>query len=127
MKTSNPVSATPLNKIVQQYHPLKKLIYYRKRRHTYFLTEIGEKDIKVSFFFFLIHPANSNLREISVLFLEFLGRLLHIVSDKTVGTTTDQRNLSVIERGKIYIFLHRKEKKSSLFYFLNPDNSSKTK
>ena len=30
-----------------------------KRRHTYFLIEMGEKDMEVSLFY-LIHPANSN-------------------------------------------------------------------
>ena len=38
-----------------------------------------------------------------MLFVEFLTLLLHIVSDETVETTTDQRNLYIIGRDKIYI------------------------
>ena len=48
----------------------KKFVYYRKRRRTYFLIEIGKKDMKVSLFY-LIHPANSNSRENSGILTRF--------------------------------------------------------
>ena len=51
----------------------------------YFLIQMGEKDMEVSSFY-LIHPANRNSRqnsgysrEISILFVKFLTRLLHRV------------------------------------------------
>ena len=40
----------------------KKFVYYRKRRPTYFLIEMGEKSLKSSLFYF-IYSANSNSRE----------------------------------------------------------------
>ena len=48
----------------------KKIVYYQKRRCTYFLIEIGEKDMKASIFY-LIHPANSNSLENSGILTRF--------------------------------------------------------
>ena len=45
-----------------------------------------------------------------MLFVEFLTRLLHIVStSETVESPTDQRNLSIIGRDKIFIFSKKRE------------------
>ena len=46
---------------------LKKFVYYRKRRCTYFLIEIFEK----SSLFYFIYPANSNSRENSDILARF--------------------------------------------------------
>ena len=57
--------------------------------------------------------------EISVLYVYFLTRLLHIVSQAKQLLTKEIHLLS--EETK-YIFLQRKEKKCNLFiYFMNPD------
>ena len=45
--------------------------------------------------FCLIYPPNSNSREISVLFVEFLTSAESFTGE-TVITTTDQRNFSII-------------------------------
>ena len=42
-------------------------------------------------------------REISVLFVEFLTRLLQSFTGETVKTTTDQKNLSIIASDNVHI------------------------
>ena len=55
-------TASALSQNTQNNQLPKKFVCYRKRRHTDFLIEIGEKDTKLSSFY-LMNPANSNSRE----------------------------------------------------------------
>ena len=79
---------------------------------------------------YLIHPANSNshenlgIREISVFLGEFLTCFLHKVSKVKQSKQLLTKEIRVLLE-ETNIFLHRKEKKCSLFYFMNPDNSSR--
>ena len=88
--------------------------------------------MKVSLFY-LIHPANSNSREILGILMRFPCFKLclffnsssaYCVTGETVETTTDQRNLSIIGRGKIYISSKKRNAIYLFIYFMNPDNSN---
>ena len=63
--------------------------------------------------------------EISVLFVEFSTRLLHIVSQAEQSKQLLTKEIHLLSEETKYIFLQRKEKKCSLFYLMNPDNSNK--
>ena len=79
--------------------------------------------MKVSLFY-LIHPANSNSHEISVLSVYFLTHLLHIVSHAKQSKQLLTKEICLLSKETKYIFLQRKEKKCNLFiYLMNPDNS----
>ena len=89
----------------------KKFVYYRKRRRTYFIIEMGEIDMKARLFY-LILPAYSDSRENSVISRDFsafywIFNLCSVYSftGETVKTTTDQRNSSII--GSDDLFPHR--------------------
>ena len=63
--------------------------------------EIFEKDMKVSLFY-IIHPANSNSRKNSGILANFSAfcqiftvSSAYCVTNETIETTTDQRNLSI--------------------------------
>ena len=82
--------------------------------------------MKVSLFY-LIHPANSNSgsHEISVLYVNILTRLLHIVSQAKQSKQLLTKEICLLSEETKYIFLQRKEKKCILFiYLMNPDNSN---
>ena len=87
--------------------------------------------MKVSLFY-LIHPANSNSREISGILTRlpcfmsnFLTRLLHIVSQAIQSKQLLTKEICLLSEETKYIFFQRKEKKCNLFiYLMNPDNSN---
>ena len=63
--------------------------------------------------------------EISVLYVYFLTRLLHIVSQAKQSKQLLTKEICLLSEEAKYIFLQRKEKKCNLFiYFMNPDNSN---
>ena len=107
----------------QSKQQLTKEIRLLSEATTYILIEIGENDMKVSLFY-LIHPANSNSREISGIVMRFLCFMsifnlssAYCVTGETVETTTDQRNLSIIGRGKIYISSKKREEMQFIYLF----------
>ena len=88
--------------------------------------------MKVSLFY-LIHPASSNSREnwvfsqdFSAFFVEFLSRLLHVVSQAKLSRHLLTKEIRLLSEETKYIFVQRKEQKCSLFYLMNPDNSKRT-
>ena len=76
--------------------------------------------MKVSLFY-LIHPAYSNSRKISGILTRFLCFMSIFNSSSaycvTVETTTDQRNLSIIGRDKIYISSKKREEMQFIYLF----------
>ena len=72
--------------------------------------------MKVSLFY-LIHPANSNSRENSGILMRFPCFMSNCVTGETVETTTDQRNLSIIGRDKIYISSKKREEMQFIYLF----------
>ena len=78
--------------------------------------------MKVSLFY-LIHPANSNSRKISgiptrfpcFMSIFFNSSSAYCVTGETVKTTTDQRNLSIIGRDKIYISSKKREEMQFIY------------
>ena len=78
--------------------------------------------MKVSLFY-LIHPAYSNSHEISGILTRFLcfmsifnSSSAYCVTGETVETT-DQRNLSIIGRDKIYISSKKREEVQFIYLF----------
>ena len=94
--------------------------------------------MKVSLFF-LIHPANSKSRENSGILtrfpcfcLIFNTSFAYCVTGETVETTTDQRNLSIIGRDKIYISSKKREEMQFIYLLcvnskINPPPKKKKK
>ena len=79
--------------------------------------------MKVSLFY-LIHPANSNSREISGILTRFPcfmsifnSSSAYSVTGKTIETTTDQRHSSIIGRDKIYISSKKREEMQFIYLF----------
>ena len=79
--------------------------------------------MKVSLFY-LIHPANSNSRENLGILTRFCALCLifnlssaYCVTGETVETTTDQRNLCIIGRDKIYISSKKGEVMQFIYLF----------
>ena len=80
--------------------------------------------MKVSLFY-LIHPANSNSCEnlgILMRFPCFMSNIFnsssaYCVTGETVETTTDQKNLSIIGRDKIYISSKKREEMQFIYLF----------
>ena len=59
-----------------------------------------------------------------MLYVYFLNRLLHIVSQAKQSKQLLTKETRLLLEGTKYIFLQRKEKKCNLFiYLINPDNS----
>ena len=102
---------------------LKKFVYYRKRRRTYSLIEMGEKSTKGSLFFIYIQLTviHARIRVFSRDFRAFCRFLnsssAKSVTGETVETTTDQRNLSIIGRDKIYISSKKREEMQFIYFF----------
>ena len=60
----------------------------------------------------------------SLLYVQFLTRLLHIVSQAKQSKQLLTEEICLLSEETKYIFLQRKEKKCNLFiYLMNPDNS----
>ena len=108
------------NRNSQNNHWPKKLVYYRKWQCEHFLTEIDEKDTKVSLFY-LIHLANSNSHENRTFsrdlcfFDEFLTRLLHIVSQKNSQNNPTLKKFAYRKRRHTYYLIQIEVKVSSYY------------
>ena len=60
-----------------------------------------------------------------MLYVYFLTRLLHIVSQAIQSKQLLTKEICLLSEETKYIFLQRKEKKCNLFiYLMNPDNSN---
>ena len=60
-----------------------------------------------------------------MLYVYFLTRFLHIVSQAKQSKQLLTKEISLLSEETKYIFLQRKENKCNLFiYFMNPDNSN---
>ena len=55
--------------------------------------------------------------------LVFNSSSAYCVTGETVKTTSDQRNLSIVGRDKIYFFKEKKKKCNLFIYLMNPDNN----
>ena len=62
-------------------------------------------------------------QDFCALFLIFNSSSAHCVTGETVKTTTDQRNLSIIRKDKIYIYSKKREEMQLFIYLMTPDNS----
>ena len=62
----------------------------------------------------------------SVFFVKILTRLLHRVPQVKQSKQLLTKETCLLSEETKHIFLQRKEKKCSLFYLMNPDNSNKT-
>ena len=87
--------------------------------HPAYSSSCKNTGILMRFQCFFIHPADSNSREN----LGILARSQCFFAGKTVKTTTDQRNLSIIGRDQIKIL--KKKRRNVVILLMNPNNNNK--